>query len=277
VATTASSLDQFAGFGQSPGAMLRDETIAYWEAFRREQFIQACMSEAGFEYAPAVAFPTADMLEIAESLGVHADGASPASSEPSPVSSNRTYEQGLSSPERERYNQTLIGESAADVAEADRTGVVPDGRAEDFATGGCFGAAEAAIPTVWDGQRGLSNELDAMRREIAGSAEMQETAGAYGDCVQAAVGVTASGPGDVEEMIADGGAGADAAAGAYDECAPIWAAGYEQAAAAAGHRFVERHAERLDAVARRYAGTMDEIVQDQDLVTYLAARVAQAT
>ncbi|HKH06251.1 MAG TPA: hypothetical protein VKA65_13875 [Acidimicrobiales bacterium] len=78
-------------------------------------------------------------------------------------------------------------------------------------------------------------------------------------------------------MIADGGAGADAAAGAYDECGPIWAAGYEQAAAAAGHRFVERHAERLDAVARRYAGTMDEIVQDQDLLTYLAARVAQAT
>jgi hypothetical protein len=62
---SAAALDEYAGFGQSVEATQRDETIAYWEAFRREQLVGACMAEAGFDYAPAVAFPTGDMLEIA--------------------------------------------------------------------------------------------------------------------------------------------------------------------------------------------------------------------
>jgi hypothetical protein len=272
-AGSTTSLDQYAGFGRSPDAVLRDETIAYSEAFEREQLIRDCMADAGFDYAPAVAFPAGDMLEIADSLGIH--GSSDAMS---PTSLNRAYERGLSGDERERYNQTLLAESAADVAEADRTGVVPGGRrAEEFATGGCTGEARAAIPSIWDAQRSLSAEIDAMRQEISGSAGMQRTAGEYVECAEAAAGVTASGPGDLEELIAGGGPRADAAATAYEDCAPVWAAGYQRAASAAADRFVVRHAGALEAVAGRYDGVIDRIAQDQDLATYLAARVAEAT
>ena len=165
-----SLLDEYAGFGQSPEAVQRDETIAYWEAFQREQQIAECMVDAGFDYTPAVAFPADDMLEVAAGLGVAAEGSSAASAQPaSPATWNRDYERGLSDDERERYNQTLLGESAADVAEADRTGIVPEGRsAEEFATGGCFGQAEAAVPSIWDARRDVAPELDALRERGVG-------------------------------------------------------------------------------------------------------------
>jgi hypothetical protein len=280
VATSASttSLDRYAGFGRSPEAALRDETIAYWEAFEREQLIRECMAGAGFDYAPAVAFPREDMLEVAENLGIGDPGSSAAASPSSPTTWNREYELGLSGEERERYNQTLLGESAADVTETDRTGVVPAGRpAEEFASGGCFGEAKAAIPSIWVAQRSLTADVGAMGQEIAGSAEMRGTVGEYAECAEAEGGVTASGPGDLEELIADGGAPADDAATAYEGCASVWAAGYERAATAAAERFVERHASELDAAAEGYDGVMDRIAQDQDLATYLAARVAEAS
>ena len=214
---SATSLEGYAGFGRSPDAVQRDETIAYWEAFRREQLVRECMADAGFDYVPAVAFPTGDMLEVAGSLGVEGSptvGLSPLSS---PVSRNRDYEQALPAEERERYNQTLLGESAADVAEADSTGVVPDRRrAEEFATGGCYGRAREAVPGIWEAPRALAAEMDAMRR---GSADPS----------------------------------------------------------AAADRIVERHADRLDAVARRYDGVMDRIAQDEAFRTYLAAQVAEAS
>jgi hypothetical protein len=212
----ASSLDQYPGFGQSPEAVLRDETIAYWEAFQRELLIRECMGEAGFDYAPAAAFPVGDLREVAGGLRVQ-DRVSPfASAGPrSPAAWNREYEAGLSGGDRERYNQALLGESAADVAETDRTGVVPEGRrADEFATGGCFGRAEAAVPSVWDARRELATEVDALRRTGAARVTVDQ--------------------------------------------------------------FVDRHAGRLDAAARRYDGAMERIAEDDAFVTYLASQAAAA-
>jgi hypothetical protein len=214
---STTSLDQYPGFGQSTEAVLRDETIAYWEAFQREHLIRECMGQAGFDYAPAVAFPTGDLREVAEGLGVQ-DRVSPFElpGASSPAALNRDYERGLSDRERERYNQTLLGETAAEVAETDRTGVVPEGRrAEEFATGGCFGRAQEAVPSVWDARRDLATELDALRRANTGS---------------------------------------DAAA----------------------EQFVERHAGRLEAEARRYDGLMNRITEDEAFVTYLASQAIAA-
>ena len=69
----------------------------------------------------------------------------------------------------------------------------------------------------------------------------------------------------------------DAAATAYEECAPVWAAGYERAATPAAERFVARHARQLEAVADRYDGVMDRIRQDPALTSYLATQVGAAT
>jgi hypothetical protein len=144
------ALDDVAGFGRSPEATERDQTIALWEAFEREQSVAACMAHAGFTYQPAVAFPTEDVREIADRLGIDATRHRTA-----PAADNQAYEAGLSPAERERYNQTLLGESAADVDEANRTDQVPH---VNFATGGCFGGARAAVPGVWDAPRHLNSQ-----------------------------------------------------------------------------------------------------------------------
>ena len=211
---TLSQLDSYAGFGQSAEAVQRDETIAYWEAFQREQLVRECMADAGFDYAPAVAFPAGDQREVAQSLGVTEEQTALSPSEVVPPARwNRDYERALPDQERERYSRSLLGESAADVAEADRTGVVPAGRrADEFATGGCLGEAEAAVPSIWDTRRDLAPELDALRRNDD------------------------------------------------DREAPA--------------RFVERHARRLDAAARRYDGVLERIAADEPFTAYLASQVA---
>jgi hypothetical protein len=165
-AVSASALDETVGFGVSPDGALRDETIAYWEAYQREQLTAACMASAGFDYAPAVAFPGRDTVDIARNLGVQ--DRAPSGDErgsQSPAAHNRGVEQALPASERERYTQTLVGESAADLAQADTTGEVPAGRrADGFATGGCVGQSKAAVPSIWDARRELSADLDALHR-----------------------------------------------------------------------------------------------------------------
>jgi hypothetical protein len=64
------ALDQYPGFGRSADAALRDDTIAYWEAFQREQVIADCMAAAGFAYVLDVAFPTEAVVAIAEGQGL---------------------------------------------------------------------------------------------------------------------------------------------------------------------------------------------------------------
>lgn len=263
----ASPLDAYPGFGRSADAVLRDETIAYWEAFRREQFVATCMGDAGFDYTPAVAFPAQDTADVAEHLGISGEAG------PSPVAQNRAYEAGLSSEERERYNQTLLGESAAAVAEADRTGIVPDGRADDFARGGCVGAAAAAIPSVWDAPRQLTAELETMRQDIARSAELQEAGRAYAECAQDASGLRATSPADLDETVLEESDGSADAARAFEECASVWASGYEEAATAVADRFVQEQSDRLAAVATRYADVMTQIAEDEALAAYLSTRV----
>jgi hypothetical protein len=156
------ALDTHPGFGQSPRAMLRDDTIAYWEAYRRELVVAACMNDAGFDHTPDVAFPTEAMQRVAESLAADDPGSS-ARGRARPAEQNRAYERGLSAGERDRYHRTLHGETAADVDAASRDGVAPDGRGADFATGGCVGEAATAVPSVWGARRALAAEVAAAR------------------------------------------------------------------------------------------------------------------
>lgn len=90
--------------------------------------------------------------------------------------------------------RTHVGESAAEVAEADRTGMTPAGRGDKFATGGCFGKADSAIPSVWDTRRKLSNAYDAMRRGVANSSQFADSRRKFSRCAEQA-GVSGAGPG----------------------------------------------------------------------------------
>jgi hypothetical protein len=146
------------GFGRTRQAMLRDDTIAYWEAYQRELVVAGCMEEAGLSYAPAVAYPTAAMRRVAENLPTpQIEPDAPAAA--SPDEQNRAYERALSPGERDRYTRTLYGETAADIDAAALEGAAPDGRGTDFATGGCTGRARAGVPSLWDARRAIASAL----------------------------------------------------------------------------------------------------------------------
>lgn len=266
-------LDRYPGFGRSPEAAVRDDTIAYWEAFQREWMIGSCMSASGFQYSPAVAFPTEPMLAVAKGLGVESSDPAPVS----PTEQNRAYEASLSQPDRERFNRVLFGESAADIAEANETGRVPAGRGEDFATGGCFGEASDAIPSVWDLRRQVIDELVAMNREVADSAELREAGVEYGKCALQVGGVTARGPADVDTIAAGGGSQAAAVATIVQkECNAIWANGRRQAEVAVAERFVQRNAAALATLESRYRDAISTIRGDGEFLRYLSEQVALA-
>jgi hypothetical protein len=151
-------LDAYPGFGRTAQAMLRDDTIAYWEAYQRELVVVDCMEEAGLSYAPDVAYPTAAMRRVAENLPT-AEIEPDAPAAVPPDDQNRAYEGALPSGERDRYTRTLYGETAADIDAAALEGAAPDGRGTDFATGGCRGRARAAVASLWDARRVLAPAL----------------------------------------------------------------------------------------------------------------------
>jgi hypothetical protein len=264
-------LDSYEGFGRSPQGMLRDDTIAYREAFQREVDVAECMSDAGFDYAPAVAFPTDRVVEIATHLGVPANGA-PVASE-TPTSRNRAYVDSLSTADRERYFQTLLGESAADVAEAEVTGEIPHGRGPDFATRGCRGAAAEAIPTIWDRQRPLRQQLD---EDIAASPELGAARSQYRRCAEDAGDIAASDPGDARRVALADSSETDAAMDVLTACEPGWAIGYDRAATSTATRFADEHADELSAIERHYDTALDDIRQDDGFLTYLSEQAAPA-
>lgn len=63
-------LDPYPGFGRTAEAALRDDTIAFWEAYKQEVFVKACMENAGFQYLEDALYPGEVVQEIARSLGV---------------------------------------------------------------------------------------------------------------------------------------------------------------------------------------------------------------
>lgn len=158
-------LDAYAGFGRTPEAMLRDDTIAYWEAYQRELVVAECMTGAGFDYAPAVAYPTEALERVAENLPTPAVRAGA-----SPHEENRAYEETLSAGDRDRYHRTLHGETAADIDAAAVEGAAPDGQGADFATGGCVGQADDEIGSVWDARRAMAPSLAGTWNDDAGQA-----------------------------------------------------------------------------------------------------------
>jgi hypothetical protein len=263
------ALDGYEGFGRSPEAVLRDDTIAYWEAFRRQVDVAACMSDAGFEHAPAVAFPADRVGDIAAGLGVEPRR----SASGSPDSRNRAYEQRLSPNERERYFQTLLGESAADVAEAERTGEIPPGRGPDFATGGCQGAAQTANPNVWDRQRPLRQQLD---QDIAASPELAAAKSQYRQCAQAEGGIVASDPGDARQVAQADTAKAAAVKEVLANCEAGWATGYDRAATSTADRFADLHTKELAAIGRHYDTALTDLRRDAEFLTYLGEHAALA-
>lgn len=270
-------LDDYPGFGRSADAAMRDDTIAYWEAYERELLVRSCMADAGFSYQPVVEFPGDTTVHVADNLGVAEErSVTPAMS---PRDRNRAYEAGLSHAGRDRWYRTLLGERAADIDEANRDGRIPAHRGPDFATGGCFGDAQAAIPGIWQQPRRLEPEFERMRQEIAADPAIERAKQEYATCSERAGGIRLLGPGALDEFVAE----AEAAGQKIDyaelelidaRCMPAWVAGYRQAEIRAAERFAERNSALLDGQAQRYADVLEEIASDEAFRAYIADHAA---
>lgn len=255
------SLSEIPGFRTSEGG-LADDTILLWEVFSREKYVQNCMSQAGFDYN--LAFPL-DLPAVADWLGIVADDDS-VSGEVGQGGSQQGLLDDLmttdSSPvpvaEGDQYFMALYGETAADVAYVESTGFLPEGR-NDFARGGCVGAAWDAIPRLSELPRELSDEV---REERA--IEMADAA----PCVTPN-GVTLENLGDMEwayvAALESGESTQD-----VESCAPALERENEAASERARATVFARHKQRLLRQYERYGSIVEDVIKpDEQFSQYL--------
>lgn len=168
------ALDDIPGFGSTPESLLRDDAIAYWEAYRRGVAVRECMARHGFVWAVEAPYGDA-VIDIAAFLGTALPGATPAAGstvpEPAPEELNAAQVASLSGDERDAYYLALYGETAAAIEYLESSGGRgPPGRdAETFATGGCRGEADG-LPRIWDIPRQLTDVVAAFQSADRASA-----------------------------------------------------------------------------------------------------------
>jgi hypothetical protein len=269
----ARPLDDVPGMGLAPDAVARDEAIAYWEAWKRDVSVQGCMRRAGFEWEPEVAYPSEAVVLVAGHLGVTptADGGGETA-----ATRNARRAGALGSTERERYFRTLLGESAATIAFVeDHDGALPPGEApEDFASGGCQGAAVGAVGSVWELRRQLGPDLARRQRAARGAPEFAAERGRYQRCAaqQGLAGVQS--PADVDRALDQGDRRVALAVDA--RCSGIWRQADEAALGRATQGLRKAHATAVDRQQRRYADAVTTMRKDREFLRFVAAAAGRA-
>lgn len=263
----ALTLDAYVGFGRSPSAATRDDTVALWETYQRERLVSDCMDTAGFRYAPSPAFPDAAVRKVAVALRVQPIVEAPVEA----AVVNERSSAALARTDRDRYYRTLMGETLATVEAvgAAPEEVVPN---DSYATGGCVGKVKEAVPGVWDARRSVQGDLLALNRRIGA-----DLAGPYAACVQRTSGLDAANPGVLEDLAV----GVDPAAAlrtkaktALGACQPVWDEGFRTRQNRAMPAFIADHQAVFDSVQRRYADVTTRIDTDRGFRTYLAQATA---
>lgn len=151
-------MDDVPGFGRSPQAALRDDTIAYYEAWQRDSVVATCMANHGFEWRVEALYPRKGLRAIAEYLSVVPGKGR---DKIAPANWNRNHESSMAAERRNGYLLALYGESAEDIdLWRESEGGVPDGRDPNtFAKRGCSEKGWQKIPGVWALRDELSDEL----------------------------------------------------------------------------------------------------------------------
>lgn len=274
-ATAATSLDDVPGIGRTHDAALRDDTIAYWEAWRRDAFVQACMKSAGFVWHPEADYPADAVLNIADFLGV--DSVPTASKAPTQL--NHEYESGLGEQQRDDYFKILFEESAAHVDYVrEHGGSLPAGQSDSFAEGGCAGASWRAVGSVWDLDEQLKPVFEDLRHQVEDMALVQTHRQDFRSCVLTHAGVAVDDVGELEDLAAAPSiepAQRQRLVTAQEACLRHW----DLANRAAMQEVVERlgPAERaaIDAQQLRYLGVMRRIQMDRAFLAFLGAEASR--
>jgi hypothetical protein len=270
VSESTHPFDPYFGFGRSPAAAGRDDTVALWEAFTKEREVAGCMRAAGFDYEPAVAFPTGAVADVGRQLGISAADHPP----PEPSKRNDAAAGALDRVARNRYFLTLNGETAEAV---DRFAASEGaGAPADFGSGGCVGEAEERVGSVWELNRRLEPEVEAMHRVAA------ERAGpAYAACVGERSGLRVDDPGDIESLLTNSSTPPDEKTKygeVFDACMPTWDAAVDAEFRDLAASFIAEHRVELESFSARYEGAMARIKRDDSFRKYVAevlGRVAE--
>lgn len=210
------SLGAIPGFGKNADAMRRDDTIALWEAYRREVLIIDCMRDAELDYAPTELATRGQRRQSAIHLGL-----------PEPSAAAQTVPE--SRPDSDAYWMTLAGITAQEASE---------GRGDEV--GGCIGTAWDALPGLWELKRTLSEAQADMFERVQEHPALELARAEFLTCTDQLGMAGLAGPEDVDELVASGGS-VEQAMTALDTCMPAYERRQAVAVAAAELSFVATH------------------------------------
>jgi hypothetical protein len=258
--------DSVPGLGRSPDAVLRDDAIAYWEAWKRDLEVQECMSAQGFVWEPEAAYPPEVAGDVANYLGV---APLRSGSRDTAVARNDRRATALGAAVRDRYFRALLGESAAAIDFLEESGgQLPPGKsAAGFATGGCRGEADAAVGSVWDLRRDLSDDMTSALDEARSAPDFVDAQDEYQRCVERHGLEGVRSPADVDRALEEG----DDRALAVESCSPIWLKADEKASARAEKALLQAHPVAVERQRKSYARALDQIREDSDFLRAVAA------
>lgn len=265
-ASPADPFDALPGFGRSAEASLRDDTIALWEAFRREVLVESCMGQAGFQYQPNAEYPADALRDVAKGLGV----APAAGAVNGPADVNAAYEQSLKPEAHSAYVHALYGVTLEAMEAIRSTGKAPTA---DGGWGGCMGRADASSPSIWDARHHLLPLYVEFRRSLAASPDLAKARDEYAACA-AQQGVIADRPGALDQLAAAGRIDEALAGKVASGCEPGWVAAAAPGETKLAEAFISEHREELAVVKRRYEGVLDRIAKDDGFAAFLATAMA---
>lgn len=172
----ASRLADYPGFGHD---VAEDEAVFSAQSLEREQFISACMADAGFEYEPV---PSIVMDASSE--------AAPTSGASLPGQGNADYYAALDDPQRQAYDLALAGTARPE---------------EEYIEGaGCLGESARAVPNIFELRNSLLEEFTALRGEVAAHPSGERASREWSGCM-AERGYDAADPSELAaELDADG-------------------------------------------------------------------------
>lgn len=275
-ATTATGepLDEIYGLGVSREAEERDDTIAFYEAWKRDAHTAQCMRAAGFTWHPEALFPAEEVSDIARALGVTPATGPLGADAPT---KNRRIESALTPDRRDAYFRTLLAESAAAIDRMRETGGLPSGQdGERFATGGCVGQASAAVGSIWNLERQLGDDLQQLRARARETKAFGDARRAYAACASAHGLDGVRDPGDIERLDLTDPETAGAFSAVEAECQHLWDDANDQGLRAVAEEFRTEYADVIEQQQNRYAGMLDRVRSDESFRTFLAEQAGRA-
>lgn len=260
-ASPTPSLGSVPGFGISDEEVVRDDTLAYWEAYSRDRVVQDCMAGAGFEWQIEAPYPEAVTRDIADSLGV----TPVAEAAPNPQETNRRYVDALRHEDADNYYRALYGVDAQRYADAVEEQRDP---AELGAGQGCARKGADHGRRVWELRDDVEPTARAAREEYRDSTEAGVWRSRAQECANEQGLPEVVGEEELDEALAAGSEPA-AVQRVEQECRPIWGERL-----AAEHDYVaeavwDAHGEDLEEQRRDYAGVMEELRADEEFLAHL--------